>query len=103
MITLAELAKTLPKERANFVFDVDDNALFTSAWFQCGSQTYGPDIAPADVPIREEELKTPEEKQKYREIWAKMNSDLNQYSAKKWIADKLIAMHKSRDRFVPLS
>jgi len=96
LITLAELAKSLPKEPLTVVFDVDDTALFTSAGFQWGSRTYGPDIVSAGVPIREEDLKTAEEKRKYREFWTKMNNDLDQYSVKKWIAGELIAIHKSR-------
>ncbi|MEO8126025.1 MAG: HAD family acid phosphatase [Bryobacteraceae bacterium] len=96
LITLAELARSLPKEPVVVVFDVDDTALFTSAGFQWGSRTYGPDIVSAGVPIREEDLKTAEEKRKYREFWTKMNNELDQYSVRKWIAGELIAIHKSR-------
>jgi acid phosphatase (class B) len=96
LITLSELAKSLPKEPAIVVFDVDDTALFTSAGFQWGTRTYGPEIVSAGVPVREEDLKTSEDKRKYREFWTKMNNELDQYSVKKWIAGELIALHKSR-------
>src|SRR5215472_15102767 len=75
-ITLEELARSLPKEPINVVFDVDDTVLFSSPGFQWGSRTYGPDIVSAGVPVREEDLATEEQRRKYREFWAKMNNEL---------------------------
>jgi acid phosphatase class B len=66
MITLDELARSLPTHPIHVVFDVDDTALFTSAGFQWGTRTYGKDIVSAGVSVREEDLSTPEAKQKYR-------------------------------------
>ena len=96
MITLAELAKSLPRDPINVVFDVDDTALFTSGGFQWGTRTYGPEIITAGMPTREENLKTAEDQRKYREFWTKMNNELDQFSVKKWIAGELITLHKSR-------
>ncbi|MGC4051260.1 MAG: HAD family acid phosphatase [Paludibaculum sp.] len=95
-ITLEELARSLPKEPVNVVFDVDDTVLFTSPGFQWGSRTYGPQIVSAGVSVREEDLPSDEDRRKYREFWTKMNNELDQYSVKKWIAGELIALHKSR-------
>jgi acid phosphatase (class B) len=96
IVTLAELAKSLPPERITVVFDVDDTVLFTSPGFQWGSRTYGPDIVSAGVPVREQDLPNEEARRKYREFWTKMNNELDQYSVKKWIAEELITLHKSR-------
>jgi acid phosphatase (class B) len=96
IITLADLAKSLPREPVTVVFDVDDTVLFTSAGFQWGAQTYGTDIVSAGVPLREKDLPTAQAKQKYREFWTKMNNELDQFSVPKWIAGELIALHKSR-------
>jgi acid phosphatase (class B) len=96
IITLTELAKSLPPEPITVVFDVDDTVLFTSPGFQWGSRTYGPDIVSAGVPVREQDLPNEEARRKYREFWAKMNNELDQYSVKKWIAEELITLHKSR-------
>jgi acid phosphatase (class B) len=96
VITLTDIERSLPKNPIVVVFDVDDTALFTSAGFQWGTRTYGPEIVSAGVPLREEDLKTPEDKRKYREFWTRMNNELDQYSVKKWIASELIALHKSR-------
>ncbi|WP_321471853.1 HAD family acid phosphatase [uncultured Paludibaculum sp.] len=95
-ITLEDLARSLPKEPINVVFDVDDTVLFTSAGFQWGSRTYGPRIVSAGVSVREEDLPSDDDRRKYREFWSKMNNELDQYSVKKWIAGELIALHKSR-------
>jgi acid phosphatase (class B) len=95
-ITLEELARSLPRDPINVVFDVDDTVLFTSPGFQWGSRTYGPDIVSAGVPVREEDLATDEQRKKYREFWTKMNNELDQFSVKKWIAAELIGLHKSR-------
>src|SRR5215471_15331602 len=96
MISLEELARSLPEQAITVVFDVDDTVLFTSPGFQWGSRTYGPDIVSAGVSVREEDLPTDEQRRKYREFWAKMNTELDQFSVKKWIAGELIALHKSR-------
>jgi acid phosphatase (class B) len=96
VISLAELAKSLPHEPITVVFDVDDTVLFTSAGFQWGTDTYGADIVSAGVPLREEDLPTPEAKRKYREFWTKMNNELDQYSVAKWTGKELVALHKSR-------
>jgi len=96
IITLTELAKSLPPDPITVVFDVDDTVLFSSPGFQWGSRTYGPDIVSAGVPVREEDLPNDDAKRKYREFWTKMNNELDQYSVKKWIAEELIALHKSR-------
>jgi acid phosphatase (class B) len=95
-ITLPELAKSLPPEPVTVVFDVDDTVLFTSPGFQWGTRVYGPDIVSAGVPVREQDLPTEESRRKYREFWTRMNNELDQYSVKKWIADELIKLHKSR-------
>jgi acid phosphatase (class B) len=96
IITLSELARSLPEKPITVVFDVDDTVLFTSPGFQWGTRTYGPDIVSAGVPVREQDLPTGEARRKYREFWHKMNGELDQYSVKKWIAGELITMHKSR-------
>lgn len=96
LISLDELARSLPKEPVNVVFDVDDTLLFTSPGFQWGSRTYGPDIVSAGVSVREEDLPSDEARRKYREFWTKMNNELDQYSVKKWIAEELVALHKAR-------
>jgi acid phosphatase (class B) len=96
MVTLRELEQSLPAHPVHVVFDVDDTALFTSAGFQWGTRTYGKDIVSAGVSVREEDLPTPEAKAKYREFWLKMNNELDQFSVKKWIAGKLVEMHKKR-------
>lgn len=95
-ISLAQLERSLPPAPIHVVFDVDDTTLFTSAGFQWGTRTYGKDIVSAGVSVREEDLPTPEAKQKYREFWTKMNNELDQFSVKKWIAAELIRLHKSR-------
>src|SRR5215831_13447609 len=95
-ITLEELARSLPKEPINVVFDVDDTVLFTSPGFQWGSRTYGSDVVSAGVSIREEDLPAEEQRRKYREFWTRMNNEMDQFSVKKWIASELIALHKSR-------
>jgi acid phosphatase (class B) len=95
-ITLADLERSLPAQPVSVVFDVDDTALFTSAGFQWGTKTYGPNIVSAGVAVREEDLPTDEDRRKYREFWTRMNNELDQYSVKKWIAGELIAMHKRR-------
>jgi acid phosphatase (class B) len=94
--TLPELAHGLPPEPVNVVFDVDDTVLFTSPGFQWGSHTYGASIVSAGVSVREEDLPTEEQRQKFREFWTKMNTELDEYSIRKWIAAELIALHKSR-------
>ena len=95
-ITLEELARSLPRDPINVVFDVDDTVLFTSPGFQWGSHTYGETIVSAGVSVREENLPTEEQRRKYREFWTRMNNELDQFSVKKWIAAELIALHKSR-------
>lgn len=95
-ITLDELARSLPKEPINVVFDIDDTALFTSPGFQWGSRTYGPQIVSAGVPVREEDLASDEDRRKYREFWTRMNNELDQFSVKKWIAGELVQLHQSR-------
>jgi acid phosphatase (class B) len=96
IITVAELAQSLPPKPITVVFDVDDTVLFSSPGFQWGARTYGPDIVSAGVPVREQDLPNEDAKRKYREFWTKMNNELDQYSVKKWIADELITLHKSR-------
>jgi acid phosphatase (class B) len=96
IITVAELAKSLPPEPITVVFDIDDTVLFTSPGFQWGTRTYGPDVVSAGVPVREQDLPNEEARRKYREFWTKMNNELDQYSVKKWIADELITLHKQR-------
>jgi acid phosphatase (class B) len=93
---LAELAKSLPPDPITVAFDVDDTVLFSSPGFQWGTNTYGPDIVSAGVPVREQDLPNEDAKRKYREFWTKMNNELDQYSVKKWIAEELITLHKSR-------
>lgn len=95
-ITLEDLARSLPKEPINVVFDVDDTVLFTSPGFQWGSRTYGSQIVSAGVSVREEDLPTETARAQYREFWTKMNNELDEYSVKKWIATELIALHRSR-------
>ena len=96
IITLAELAKSLPPDPITVVFDVDDTVLFSSPGFQWGTKTYGPDVVSAGVPVREQDLPNDDARRKYREFWTKMNNELDQYSVKKWIAEELITLHKSR-------
>src|SRR5215471_3096100 len=96
MISLEELARSLPEQAITVVFDVDDTVLFTSPGFQWGTRTYGANIVSAGVSVREEDLPTEEDRRKYREFWTKMNNELDQFSVKKWIAEELIALHKSR-------
>jgi acid phosphatase (class B) len=96
MISLEELARSLPEQAITVVFDVDDTALFTSPGFQWGARAYGANIVSAGVSVREEDLPTEEDRRKYREFWTRMNNELDQYSVKKWIASELIALHKSR-------
>jgi acid phosphatase (class B) len=95
-VSLGQLEQSLPPAPVHVVFDIDDTTLFTSAGFQWGTRTYGKDIVSAGVSVREEELPSPEAKQKYREFWTKMNNELDQFSVKKWIAAELIRMHKAR-------
>ena len=84
VIGLEDLARTLPPDPITVVFDVDDTALFTSPGFQLGSRPYGENIVAAGVSIREEDLPTEEQRRKYRELWTRMNNDLDRYSVKKW-------------------
>lgn len=86
LISLGELARSVPPKPITVVFDVDDTALFTSPGFQWGTRTYGPAIVSAGVAVREEDLPTPEQRAQYREFWTKMNNGLDEYSVKKWIA-----------------
>jgi acid phosphatase (class B) len=95
-ITLAELQKNLPPAPIIAVFDVDDTTLFTSGGFQWGAKFYGKDIVSAGVSVREEDLKTDEDRRKFREFWTKMNNELDEYSVPKWIARELIELHKKR-------
>jgi acid phosphatase (class B) len=78
------------------VFDIDDTTLFTSGGFQWGAKHYGNDIVSAGVSLREGDLKTDEDKRKFREFWTKMNNELDEYSVPKWIARELIELHKKR-------
>jgi acid phosphatase (class B) len=96
VIRLSDLARSLPERPVTVVFDVDDTVLFTSPGFQWGTRTYGADIVSAGVPVREQDLPTEDARRKYREFWTKMNSELDQFSVKKWIAGELMALHKSR-------
>src|SRR5262249_45976345 len=68
-INLAQLEQSLPAQPIRVVFDVDDTVLFSSAGFQWGTRTYGKEIVSAGVSVREEDLPSPEAKQKYREFW----------------------------------
>lgn len=95
-ITLHQLEQSLAAAPIDVVFDIDDTTLFTSAAFQWGTRHYGKDIVSAGVSVREEDLKTEEDKQKYREFWTKLNNELDQYSVPKWIAYELIKLHKFR-------
>lgn len=95
-VSLTELARSLPVEPINVVFDVDDTVLFTSPGFQWGTRTYGARIVSAGVSVREEDLASEDERRQYREFWTRMNNDLDQYSVKKWIASELISLHKAR-------
>ena len=88
VITLDQLARSLPQEPINVVFDVDDTALFTSPGFQWGTRTYGPRIVSAGVPVREQDMATEEDRRSYREFWTRMNNELDEYSVKKWIAGR---------------
>ena len=71
VVSLTDIEHSLPKAKIVVVFDIDDTALFTSAGFQWGTRTYGPEIVSAGVPFREEDLKTEEDKRKYREFWTR--------------------------------
>lgn len=95
-ITLHQLERSLAAPPLDVVFDIDDTTLFTSAAFQWGTRHYGKDIVSAGVSVREEDLKTEEDRQKYREFWTKLNNELDQYSVPKWIASELIKLHKAR-------
>ncbi len=95
-ISLSQPEQSLTAAPIVVLFDVDYTTLFTSAGFQWGTRTYGKDIVSAGVSVREEDLPSPEAKQKYREFWTKMNNELDQFSVKKWIASELIKMHKAR-------
>jgi len=95
-ITLLKLEKSLPAAPITAVFDVDDTTLFTSGGFQWGAKTYGKEIVSAGVSVREEDLKTEEDKRKFREFWTKMNNELDEYSVPKCIARELIDLHKKR-------
>jgi acid phosphatase (class B) len=95
-ITLSELEKSLPRPPIIAVFDIDDTTLFTSGGFQWGAKHYGNDIVSAGVSVREGDLKTDEDKRKFREFWTKMNNELDEYSVPKWIARELIELHKKR-------
>ncbi len=96
LITLHQLEQSLGPAPLDVVFDVDDTVLFTSAAFQWGTRKYGKEIVSAGVSVREEDLKTEEDRQKYREFWTKLNNGLDEYSVPKWIAYELIKLHKSR-------
>jgi acid phosphatase class B len=67
-ISLAQLEQSLPPAPIHVVFDVDDTTLFTSAGFQWGTRTYGKEIVSAGVSVREEDLPTPEAKQKVSRV-----------------------------------
>jgi acid phosphatase (class B) len=95
-ITLSELEKSLPPTPIIAVFDIDDTTLFSSAGFQWGAKTYGEEIVSAGVSAREEDMKTEEDKRKFRQFWTKMNNELDEYSVPKWIARELIELHKKR-------
>jgi acid phosphatase (class B) len=95
-ITISELEKSLPAHPIIAVFDIDDTTLFTSGGFQWGANHYGNDIVSAGVSVREGDLKTDEDKRKFREFWTKMNNELDEYSVPKWIARELIELHKKR-------
>jgi acid phosphatase (class B) len=95
-ITLSDLEKSLPPTPIVAVFDIDDTTLFTSGGFQWGAKHYGNDIVSAGVSVREADLKTDEDKRKFREFWTRMNNDLDEYSVPKWIARELIELHKKR-------
>jgi acid phosphatase (class B) len=95
-ITLSELEKSLPRAPIIAVFDIDDTTLFTSGGFQWGAKHYGNEIVSAGVSVREGDLKTDEDKRKFREFWTKMNNELDEYSVPKWIARELIELHKKR-------
>ena len=95
-ITLSELEKSLPPAPVVAVFDIDDTTLFTSGGFQWGAKHYGNEIVSAGVSVREGDLKTDDDKHKFREFWTKMNNELDEYSVPKWIARELIELHKKR-------
>src|SRR3954454_15719790 len=95
-ITLSQLEKSLPRAPIVAVFDIDDTTLFTSGGFQWGAKAFGSNVVSAGVPVREQDLKTEEEKRKFREFWTKMNNELDEYSVPKWIARELIHLHKQR-------
>ena len=95
-ITLSELEKSLPPTPIIAAFDIDDTTLFTSGGFQWGAKHYGNAIVSAGVSVREADLKTEEDKRKFREFWTKMNNELDEYSVPKWIARELIDLHKKR-------
>jgi acid phosphatase (class B) len=96
-ITLHQLEQSLAAGPIDVVFDIDDTMLFTSAAFQWGTRKYGKNIVSAGVSLREEDLKSVEDQQKYREFWAKLNTELDQFSVPKWIAQELIKLHKNRN------
>ena len=95
-VTLHQLEQSLGPAPLDVVFDIDDTVLFTSAAFQWGTRQYGKEIVSAGVSVREEDLKTEEDRRKYREFWTKLNNGLDEYSVPKWIAYELIKLHKSR-------
>ena len=95
-ITVSELEQTLPRTPIVAVFDIDDTTLFTSGGFQWGAKTYGSNIVSAGVSVREEDLKSEDDKRKYREFWTRMNNELDEYSVPKWIARELIDLHRKR-------
>jgi acid phosphatase (class B) len=95
-IKLSDLQKSLPPAPIVAVFDIDDTTLFTSGGFQWGTKHYGNDIVSAGVSVREGDLKTDEDKRRFREFWTKMNNELDEYSVPKWIARELIELHKKR-------
>jgi acid phosphatase (class B) len=95
-ITLHELEKSLPPAPIIAVFDIDDTTLFTSGGFQWGAKHYGNAIVSAGVSVHEADLKTDDDKRKFREFWTKMNNELDEYSVPKWSARELIELHKKR-------
>jgi len=95
-ITLSDVERSLPHPPIVVVFDIDDTTLFTSGGFQWGAKTYGTNVVSAGVPVREGDLKTEEDKRKFRDFWTKMNNELDEYSVPKWIARELINIHKKR-------
>lgn len=61
-----------------------------------GARTYGAHVVTAGSPVREQDLASDEDRQKYCEFWVKMNNELDQFSVAKWTAGELISLHKSR-------